>query len=213
MVVPVLPGPVCQSFPGGPPDLAQHPHSAISLIRVWWSGRRASIPRSPASKAGGLPNFPTPCLVERTAGLEPAFSTPITVHRFVAGVGYVRDGRAGGPRSRVTILRGSYPVQLDDGPKIGSPTSTRTWIDRLTAGRPAVGRSGIGGPPGYRPPARRSCKDHLHPCAQPVPCRGFDPHSPALQASAFTRLAYRANWSGQSVTIRRLLPGEQKLCH
>ena len=60
-------------------------------------------------------------------------------------------------------------------------------------------------------PARRSCKDHLHPCAQPVPCRGFDPHSPALQAGAFTRLAYRANWSGQSVTIRRLLPGEQKL--
>src|SRR5215831_9592266 len=152
MVVPVLPGPVCQSFLGGRADLAQHPHSAISLIRVWWSGRRASIPRSPASKAGGLPNFPTPCLVERTAGLEPAFSTPITVHRFVAGVGYVRDGRAGGPRSRITILRGSYPVQLDDGPKIGSPTSTRTWIDRLTAGRPAVGRSGIGGPPGYRPP-------------------------------------------------------------
>jgi hypothetical protein len=29
-------------------------------------------------------------MMERTAGFEPAFSTPITVHRFVAGVGYVR---------------------------------------------------------------------------------------------------------------------------
>ena len=51
-------------------------------------------------------------------------------------------GRAGGPRSRVPILRGSYPVQLGDGPRNGSPTRTRTWIDRLTAGRPTVGRSG-----------------------------------------------------------------------
>ena len=29
-------------------------------------------------------------LMERTGGFEPPFSTPITVHRFVAGVGYVR---------------------------------------------------------------------------------------------------------------------------
>jgi hypothetical protein len=28
--------------------------------------------------------------MERTAGFEPAFSTPIRVRRFVAGVGYVR---------------------------------------------------------------------------------------------------------------------------
>ena|SRR5882672_439324 len=38
-----------------------------------------------------------------------------------------------------------------------------------------------------------------------VPCRGFEPRSPALQAGAFTRLAYKASWSGQPVTIRRLL--------
>lgn len=44
-------------------------------------------------------------------------------------------------------------------------------------------------------PARRSCKDHLHPCACPlVPGRGFEPRSPALQAGAFTRLAFRAAW-------------------
>src|SRR5262249_43886016 len=51
---------------------------------------------------------------------------------------------------------------------IGSPTSTRTWIDRLTAGRPAVGRSGNGGPPGYRPPrddlARIICTLVRSPC-------------------------------------------------
>ena len=42
-------------------------------------------------------------------------------------------------------------------------------------------------------PARRSCKDRLHPCACPVVLgRGFEPRSPALQAGAFTRLAFRA---------------------
>lgn len=29
-------------------------------------------------------------MMERTAGFEPAFSTPFTARRFVAGVGYVR---------------------------------------------------------------------------------------------------------------------------
>ena len=42
--------------------------------------------------------------------------------------------------------------------------------------------------------AQRSCKDRLHPCVCPVvPGRGFEPRSPALQAGAFTRLAFRAN--------------------
>jgi len=34
--------------------------------------------------------------MERTGGFEPPFSTPITVHRFVAGVGYVRVGPPAG---------------------------------------------------------------------------------------------------------------------
>ena len=42
-------------------------------------------------------------------------------------------------------------------------------------------------------PARRSCKDHLHPCACPlVPGRGFEPRSPVLQTGAVTRSAFRA---------------------
>ena len=50
-------------------------------------------------------------------------------------------------------------------------------------------------------PARRSCKDRLHPCACPlVPGRGFEPRSPALQAGAFTRSAFRAiAFSGESL--------------
>jgi hypothetical protein len=45
---------------------------------------------------------------------------------------------------------------------------------------------------------RRSCKDHLHPCAVPVvPRVGFEPTSPRLQRGAFTRLASSANWSGR----------------
>src|SRR5215470_19069994 len=51
---------------------------------------------------------------------------------------------------------------------MGSPTRTRTWIDRLTAGCPAIGRSGNGGPPGYRPPrddlARIICALVRSPC-------------------------------------------------
>ena len=44
---------------------------------------------------------------------------------------------------------------------------------------------------------RRSCKDHLHPCAVPVvPRVGFEPTSPRFQRGAFTRLASSANWSG-----------------
>jgi hypothetical protein len=55
--------------------------------------------------------------VERTAGLEPAFSTPITVHRFVAGVGYVRvAGPAGCDPARGDLER-IVSCRLADGPK------------------------------------------------------------------------------------------------
>ena len=44
-------------------------------------------------------------------------------------------------------------------------------------------------------PPRRSCKDHLHPCAVPelVPSAGFDPASSVLQTEAITRFANWAN--------------------
>ena len=54
-------------------------------------------------------------VMERTAGFEPAFSTPITVHRFVAGVGYVRVlARRRGFQPRSPSLRGKCPGALDD---------------------------------------------------------------------------------------------------
>ena len=53
--------------------------------------------------------------VERTGGFEPPFSTPITCHRFVAGVGYVRVlARRRGFQPRSSSLRGKCPGALDD---------------------------------------------------------------------------------------------------
>ena len=63
-------------------------HHQLCYSRIKWSVRLASIQRFPVPKTGGLPDFPTHGLVEHARGFEPLFSTPVTVHRFVAGVGY-----------------------------------------------------------------------------------------------------------------------------
>jgi hypothetical protein len=50
----------------------------------------------------------------------------------------------------------------------GSPTRTRTWIDRLTVGRPTVGRSGnSGGAPRTRTELNLLAKEIRGPCACP----------------------------------------------
>src|SRR5262245_65138318 len=49
----------------------------------------------------------------------------------------------------------------------GSPTRTRTWIDRLTAGRPTVGRSGNGGAPRTRTELNLLAREIRGPCACP----------------------------------------------
>ena len=53
--------------------------------------------------------------------------------------------------------------------RFGSPTRIRTWIDRLTAGRPAVGRSGNGGAPRTRTELNLLAREIRGPCA----CPGF----------------------------------------
>ena len=109
--------------------------------------------------------------------------------------------------------------------RIGSPTRTRTWIDRLTAGRPTVARSGnwwstsdsnraqspckgdprtprvprLGlprGPDPLAPRARSDGETGLTPANRVVPGVGFEPTSPRLQRGAFTRLASQANVIG-----------------
>jgi hypothetical protein len=47
--------------------------------------------------------------MERTAGLEPAFSAPIGVHRFVAGVGYLRALGATRMSTRSSSLKAKCP--------------------------------------------------------------------------------------------------------
>jgi hypothetical protein len=51
--------------------------------------------------------------------------------------------------------------------RIGSPTRIRTWIDRLTIGRPAVGRSGNGGAPRTRTELNLLAREICGPCAYP----------------------------------------------
>ena len=54
-----------------------------------------------------------------------------------------------------------------EGTDPGSPTRTRTWIDRLTAGRPTVGRSGNGGAPRTRTELNLLARETRGPCACP----------------------------------------------
>ena len=129
-----------------------------------------------------------------TAGLEPAPS------RFVAG-GFIQ-------LSYVCIA--------------GSPTRTRTWpglqrIGRLTAGCPAIERSGnSGGAPRARTKPSLQQDAFLQgrpaePRAYPeivVPGVGFDPTSPQLQCGVVTRSASQAIfWSGRRDSNSRLCVG------
>ena len=61
--------------------------------------------------------------------------------------------------------RVSWPVRRSR--RIGSPTRTRTWIDRLTIGCPAVGRSGNGGAPRTRTELNLLARENRGPCACP----------------------------------------------
>ena len=127
--------------------------------------------------------------------------------------------------------------------RIGSPTRTRTWIDRLTIGRPAVGRSGNGGAPRTRTELNLLAREICGPCAYPdwgclggqtllrvqrsdgemgptptntvVPGVGFEPTSPRLQRGAFTRLASQAiyEWRGRRESNPCLRVGTARLCH
>ena len=64
--------------------------------------------------------------------------------------------------------------------RIGSPTRIRTWIDRLTTGRPAVGRSGNGGAPRTRTELNLLAREIRGPSACPdwFAPRGPDPSAP-----------------------------------
>jgi hypothetical protein len=95
----------------------------------------------------GRPGSPTRRELEHTAGLEPA--PPWSATRRFVRLSYVCAIGAAAENSglpvesrRVLATRRSRPI--------GSPTRIRTWIDRLTAGRPTVGRSGNGAAPRTR---------------------------------------------------------------
>src|SRR5262245_43386249 len=77
----------------------------------------------------------------------------------------------------------------------GSPTRTRTWIDRLTAGRPTVGRSGNGGAPRTRTELNLLARETRGPCACPEMglLRGPDP-APRARSDGEKGLTPRIGW-------------------
>ena len=112
--------------------------------------------------------------LERAAGLEPA-CLPVRSRTFI----HLNYARALAPAA------GFEPASFSVNSRARSPRV----LDRKKWWRQSVT---------LRP--RRSCKDHLHPCAVPVvPRVGFEPTSPRLQRGAFTRLASSAQLVRASV--------------
>jgi hypothetical protein len=98
--------------------------------------------------------------------------------------------------------------------EIGSPTWTRTTIDRLTAGRPAIGRSGMNLVDHRvietRPPVCRTGVLPLSLMAQSLTTNGasswFRATLSAASAQRFHQISLRGKWRGlrESNTLRRM---------
>ena len=134
----------------------------------------------------------------RTGGLEPP--PPGFVVRHIVQFCYVREmERPTGFEPAFPSLRGWCPALDDDrelAPAAGFEPASFSVNSRARSPRVLDRKNWWRQSVTLRP--RRSCKDHLHPCAVPVvPRVGFEPTSPRLQRGAFTRLASSANWSGR----------------
>ena len=94
-------------------------------------------------------------------------------------------------RTPVCRLRAGVSVPLDERGKIGSPTRIRTWIDRLTTGRPTVGRSGNGGAPRTRTELNLLARGIRGPCACPGSvCLGGHTLAPRVRSDCEKGLAH-----------------------
>ena len=122
--------------------------------------------RSPASKAGGDGQTPlhaglgahgrtrTCTFLIRSQGLYPVELR-------------VRDWCRDGDSNSGLPVESRRVLATTRSRRIGSPTRTRTWIDRLTTGRPTVGRSGNGGAPRTRTELNLLAREIRGPCACP----------------------------------------------
>src|SRR5262245_54895999 len=94
--------------------------------------------------------------------------TPLVRNQALCPLSYVcAVGVATETRTPVCRLRAGVSLPLDKRGEIGSPTRIRTWIDRLTTGRPTVGRSGNGGAPRTRTELNLLAREIRGPCACP----------------------------------------------
>ena len=183
--------------------------------------------RSPASKAGRDDQAPLHADLTGAHGRTRTCTSLVRNQELYPVELRVRDWCRDGDSNSGLPAENRHVLATRRARQTGSPTRIRTWIDRLTAGRLTVGRSGNGGAPRTRTELNLLAREIRGPCACPdwsclggqtlvlrvqrsdgergltptdglvVPGVGFEPTSPRLQRGAFTRLASQAHWSGR----------------
>src|SRR5262245_21356093 len=199
--------------------------------------------RSPASKAGRDDQAPLHADLTGAHGRTRTCTCLVRNQELCPVELRVRDWCRDGDSNSGLPAENRHVLATRRARQTGSPTRTRTWIGRLTAGRPAVGRSGNGGAPRTRTELNLLAREIRGPCACPVdalsegvrpaprarsygemgptpangmvPGVGFEPTSPRLQRGAFTRLASLAcsDWRGRRESNPCLRVGNARLCH
>ena len=123
--------------------------------------------RSPASKAGRDDQAPLHADLTGAHGRTRTCTSPVRNRELCPIELRVRDWCRDGDSNSGLPAENRHVLATRRARQTGSPTRTRTWIDRLTAGRPTVGRSGNGGAPRTRTELNLLAREIRGPCACP----------------------------------------------
>src|SRR5262245_35965373 len=123
--------------------------------------------RSPASKAGRDDQAPLHADLTGAHGRTRTCTCLVRNQELCPVELRVRDWCRDGDSNSGLPAENRHVLATRRARQTGSPTRTRTWIDRLTAGRPTVGRSGNGGAPRTRTELNLLAREIRGPCACP----------------------------------------------